>query len=749
MTKLHLDFESRSILDLSVVGRDRYVRAAKILLLGWAFDDDEIRLWEPHLEPFPKEIRRAMTSDVQLIAWNSPFEVGIFEHCLGIVTEHSRWTDPSTYARSLSLPGSLEKVGAILGLPEEDQKDKEGKRLIKLFCEPLSMGGEQTLFGVTEPYFCDWKKHPEDWQRFGEYCKQDVRTERKILRLLQDFGPTETERKVWCLDQRINQTGLPVNRDFVKKALVLADRSKSELLASIKEKTQLENPNSRDQMLRWCAGQGYVHGSLEKGAVRAALAGTKITSLCREVLTIRKESAKMSYKKFEAILSRLSDDDMLRDQFMYLGAARTGRWSGSGGVQVQNLPRPIKSVEKNLEHAIELVNAGDYTGIQEFFKYVDADGKERSGSVIDVITSCVRSAFQAPDGKKLVVCDLNAIENRVLGWMAGCDAILNVFRQGRCPYMDFAAKMYNCSYDAIADTSVFPHKSRDKGAAERRQIAKPAVLGCGYGLGSGVARVCKNCGKHAWAKAYSCKTCGSRQFRYEPILKTNPKTGDLGKTGLLAYAENMGVVMTPKQAYTAHRTFRDTYPEVVQLWKDFGDAAIKTVSEGDVTQVGPVTFSRVEVCGKFVLRMLLSSWRALHYWNVQLVDKMFEGQDGDGYERQMIQYDGIGHGVGVVGEEAGGQGMGWGPVLTSGPKLVENADQAISRDIFANGMLLVEDAGGTLVLHSHDELGALSDDNDMSFGLEDLRQCMTQSPSWCPDLPLAAAGYEGKFYRKE
>jgi DNA polymerase bacteriophage-type len=720
---LHLDFETRSVLNLTTCGLDRYSKKAEVLLLGWAFDDDEVELWEPRLGPMPSELCRALRSDCELAAWNSAFERSILAHVLNIHIPYERFQDPSCWARHLSLPGGLQSVGDILGLGDGG-KDKEGKRLIKLFCEPISLGGEMTLFGVTEPYFAEPEKHPEDWEKFKNYCRQDVRVEREIGHLLEPFKLPEIEKKIWYLDQKINDTGLPVNRRFVEKALKLATRSKQELAAVLKEKTGLENPNSRDQMLGWLGGQGYQYNSLEKASVQAALNGGRLTDLGREVLLTRKEASKTSYKKFEAILDRLGDDDRLRHQYLYLGAARSGRWSaGRGGMQIQNMPRPTKEVENNLDETLAYINNEDYDLL-----------KAAHPSVITAVSSCTRSAFQAPSGQKIIVCDLSAIENRVLGWMAGCDAILDVFRTGRDPYISFAVKMYNQPYDVLL---------HDKA---KRQIAKPAVLGAGYGLGPGVEKLCRECGRRFGYKNY-CPKCKCNEFTFEIIVAEN-KYGDTVKTGLIGYAEAMGVKMTAQQAYHSWYTFRQSYPEVVQLWKNLDSAAKSVLIDGGEVQVGVVTFSRVEWKDQFILKILLPSGRALHYWNARIKTRYSVGRDGEPYEKEAIEYYGIGHGVGAVSKEEGGQGANFGPVWTSGPKLCENLDQAISRDIFAHGMLLADEVGAQIIGHSHDECLDLADDNSLDFGLDDLRDCMSVTPDWATGLPLAAEGFESQVYRK-
>lgn len=721
MTLLHADFESKSILSLKKCGLDRYMHNSRPLMLAWAFDGDEPEIWEPKFGPLPKEVVRAAKSDVKFVAWNSGFERTGFRTWLSLEIPYDRWIDPSTQARTLSLPGSLKDVSIILGLGD-DGKDKEGKRLIKKFCEPADMGGEVTLFGVTEPYFREPEKHTEDWEKFREYCKQDVRAERTILHKLEPFQLTETERKIWYLDQKINDRGLPVNRALSQKERSLAERSKKELQDILKEKTGVVNPNSGDQMLAWLAAQGYTYGSIEKSTVALALADTRVSKLAKEVLILRKEASKSSHTKLETLVESLSEDDCLRHQFVYLGAARTGRWSGYG-VQFQNLPRPIKEVEDGLDRALDLIDAQDYDTI-----------KKEYPSVIGMAVSCIRSVFQSPAGKKFVVGDLSAIENRVIGWLSGCYSILQVFHNGLDPYVSFAVKMYNQPYEILL---------KDK---PKRQIAKPAVLGAGFGLGPGARKICKHCRKPFGYKQY-CKKCRTDECDYEVILKKN-KHGDLKKTGLLGYADNMGVVMTPKQAFSAQRTFRQSYPEVVAYWKVLEDAAMEVLTNGGEVQVGVVMFSMALMNEKNVMRILLPSGRTLHYMNAAVIERDLVGDDDKPYKKTSIVYDGIGHGVGTVDEKEGGKGSKWGPVFTYGGKLCENIVQAIARDILAHGMLLVDEAGGLIVGHVHDELICLADDNGLDFSLDDLKNCMSVTPGWAEKLPLAAEGFESRIYRK-
>lgn len=741
---LFLDAETASELDLSVVGTDKYLKhkSTHLLMLAWRLDNcgekGKTQLWCPHTGPMPDALYRYVKmSNVVKVSWNATFEHGVLKHLLDIDVPWDQFLDPMVCARHMSLPGSLGDCGTVLNLPEDRAKMKEGKRLIKHFCSPYSMGGEVTLFGVTEVEYHNWNTSPNDWKMFEDYCKQDVDAEAEILYLIPTPLP-QREQDLWVLDQIINERGIPTNRKFVETCYSFATTNKEILFADLKTKTGLDNPNSPAQLLPWLKNHGYTHNSLGKKFVESSLKDKNLPKEAVDVLLLRQDTSKTAYTKLERLLEILNNQDRLCGQFMFLGASRSGRWSGSG-VQVHNLPRPIKWVEKHLEEAIRFVDSIDYKGLTAALAL-----EKNPPSIISVMTSLIRSCFQAPEGFELSVCDLNAIENRVLGWVTGCQSILDVFTtvspagKAMCPYLSFAAdKMYNIPYETLEAL----YDKGDADAKEKRQLAKPVVLGAGYGLGSGVERRCTKCGEKLKFREAVCSTHSRQPVRYIAIAEDDGY-GNIVYQGLMGYAQNMGVTMTPEQAYFAWKAFRDGYPEVVAGWDDLQKAAIEVLTNGDEVDACYCVFDRIELNGQFIMRIKLPSGRYLHYMNarIKLEEKVSEA--GRKYISKSLMYDGIGHGVGAIG-------AGWGAVYTYGGKLMENIVQAISRDILADAMMMAHKMGAEIVLHVHDEIGTLKKKADaFGFGLKDLHYCMTTTPYWAPGLPLGAAGFEGRYYKK-
>jgi Casjensviridae DNA polymerase len=592
VTLLHLDFESRSEVSLPDVGLDNYVRhpSTSALMMAWAIDDSPVNLWQKHIDGlFSGELRDAITDPaVQKIAYNAPFERAILQSVFRTNTPVESWADVLIWARHLSVTGDLGTVGKVFGLPADEMKDAEGERLIKLFCEPAVEARETPLFGPMPAWFEDWDTRPEDWARFCEYCRQDVISERALWKKMQAFPLPAEEQRGWCLDQAINARGLPMDMPLVAGSKDVAELVKADLWAELKKITGVENPNSGPQMLKWLETQGYTFSGIGKPFVNRALAGEcDLTPEARKALEIRKQSSKTSDAKLQKIVNSVSADGRLRHQFLFMGAPRTGRWSGGGGevknVQMQNLPRPTKEVAKNLDLAISLLKARDYTGIAMEFS-----------SPMDVVTSTLRSTIKPSPGKKLLVCDLNAVEFRALGWITRCESIQSVFRTGRDPYKDFGADLFGVPYEEITK--------------QQRQDAKPGVLGGGYQLSGG-----------------------------EEMINED---GDKIYTGLMGYARSLQIEIDHDLAHQSIAAFRAKYWEVPEAWKTIEAAALEAVRKPGT----PVAYNDFvfECFGTKLLRLMLPSGRGLHYIRPQIeMDEKFN-KPGITYEGRLQSKKAIG-----------------------------------------------------------------------------------------------------------
>jgi DNA polymerase len=406
---LWIDFETRSTAELGgkdSVGLYNYAThpSTKVLMMAYKLPGaKEVLLWQPHLGPMPDDLRVALLDPaIQIGAFNSAFERYILQYQLGITLPASRFVDPQVGCRYLSLPSDLDSCCTILALPAHLAKDKRGEELIELFSFPHTTrkkkGEEQ------HTYFNDWTSHSQEWAQFGDYCRQDVLAEEEILRrltILDAWPMPPFERKLWEFDQKVNDRGMPVDVDFVQKAHKLALRAKKEALESQNAITELENSNSTTQLLPWVKERGYLYNTLNKNFVDAALKDPDVhlSEECSKVLTARREAASTAYTKLAAILRQVCYDGRLRNQFIYLGSSRCGRWSGSS-VQLHNLARPMVlgkcpenpdgydfESEEVLNDARALVYGENYDELKARYK-----------SVLLVVKCLIRTVFVAPRG---------------------------------------------------------------------------------------------------------------------------------------------------------------------------------------------------------------------------------------------------------------------------------------------------------------------------------------------------------------
>ncbi len=745
MAEIFLDFETRSESDIEVVGLDNYARhpSTEVLMLAWAVDGGKVNLWVPtkrrSLEEMPPKLLALLQDESNiLIAHYVPFERNIFHRALGLWLPYHRWRDVMVSAYSMSLPGKLEAIGPILKMPPEECK-ADGDNLIQFFSVPSRKNKKrETLFGM-ESAFHEPEQHPEKWQKFCDYCKQDVVAERALWNRFAKSPLPYHIWEEWFLDQAMNDMGMPVNRKMVENGLWLAQESKRRLKEKLVALTGLENPLSDKQIKPWLKERGYPWGTILKGYVEIELRNknSKLTSEAREALTLRKAASMRSWSKLERLLQMLSPDDRLRYQFRFLAAARTGRDAG-GGVQPQNLPRPIKMVKKNFQRAVDLIMARDFDTIEKEYP-----------SVIEMVVSSIRMVFQAPEDERMEICDLNAIENRGLGYLARCPAILKVFAEGKDPYLAFGVYLYEVmNYeDLLAE--------KEAGNEEKRQNCKPPVLGGGYALGGGELFV-NEFGDEVWG-------------------------------GLMGYARNVcGVEMPYELAHKAVKVLRTSWAEVPQYWKDLEEGFKHVFRTGKPIEIGRVTYRKIDDDGEdvtgrqgaygrwqwvpvdhvvegavlvidrmklkgggYMVRIKLPSDRRLHYLNVSIEEEIAKGKDGKPWKQETIYYDGIEHSA--TKDESGAQAKKkhkWGRVKTYGGKLCENVVQAFCRDLLFHGFTLAWNLGFKIFGRFHDELAACASIYDFGLGNDDLRWCMSQAPPYSPDCPLGAEGFTSQFYRK-
>ena len=453
MKSISWDLETYSSVDLTKCGVYRYCESEdfEILLAAYSIDGGAVQVTDLACgEKLPQEILDALEDEtVEKWSYNSQFERICLSRLLGYPAGDylapESWRCSMVWASTLGLPRSLESVGVVLGL--EKQKLTEGKDLIRYFCVPCrptkANGGRMRNLPEHDP---------EKWERFKAYNLRDVETEMQIQKRLSNFPVPDTIWEEYHLDQEINDRGIGVDMGLVRQAIAMDARSRERLTAAMRELTELENPNSVQQMKQWLVDHGLETDTLGKKAV-AELLKTAPGPL-REVLSLRQQLAKSSVKKYTAMENAVCADSRAHGMFVFYGANRTGRFSGRL-IQLQNL---YKNTMPDLAQARALVRSGNYEALSMLYE-----------DIPDTLSQLIRTAFVPQDGRKLIVADFSAIEARVLAWLAGERWVSEVFEKGRDIYCETAARMFHCRVEKHGEN------------AELRQKGKQATLSCGYG----------------------------------------------------------------------------------------------------------------------------------------------------------------------------------------------------------------------------------------------------------------------------
>lgn len=449
MRCISIDIESYSDVDLSKCGVYKYSSSPnfEILLFGYSVDGGDVRVVDLcQGEEIPADILAALSDEsVTKWAFNAMFERVCLSNYLGEWLEPESWKCSMVWSATLGLPLSLENVGAVLGL--EKQKLSEGKDLIRYFCVPCKP--TKTNGGRTR----NLPEHDRGkWERFKAYNLRDVEAEMQIQQRLAKFPVPEFVWEEYWQDQEINDRGIGVDMEMVRNAIVMDGRSKADLSAAMQELTELENPNSVQQMKQWLLENGMETDSLDKKAVAALLKDAP--EPLQTVLTLRQQLAKSSVKKYQAMENAVCTDSRAHGMFQFYGANRTGRFSGRI-IQLQNLPQ---NHIPDLAQARELVKAGDFDALSLLYE-----------DIPDTLSQLIRTAFIPQDGRKFIVADFSAIEARVIAWIAGERWRLKVFEGGGDIYCASASQMFHVP---VEKHGVNGHL---------RQKGKIAELALGYG----------------------------------------------------------------------------------------------------------------------------------------------------------------------------------------------------------------------------------------------------------------------------
>ena len=383
---LHLDFESRSPIDIKKCGAYAYAEHTdtEVLCLGVKADDRPTKVWVPtQFEDLIPAEEQATTDTLRIMIRNAETisaHNANFERCMW--SEHmvrrlglpeiplEKWDDTAARAAMCALPRSLDGATKALGLDEE--KDLEGYKLMLKMCKPKALTKKERIIlgdeigwpeGViqdagkeimaalkvdpraprrlrnfskfaAQDYHLFFKYHftPADFVRLCAYCAQDVEAEYALDKALPRMP--KMERQIWRLDQTINDRGIMADMASVDHASVIIEEHGRTLQAELQEITggTVDSAKAVAQMTEWLGENGCQMEDLTKQSVKDAVAGDLPPDV-RRVLEIRQSLSKSSTAKLAAIKAFACRDGRLRGMFLYHGAA-TGRWCLAEDTQV-------------------------------------------------------------------------------------------------------------------------------------------------------------------------------------------------------------------------------------------------------------------------------------------------------------------------------------------------------------------------------------------------------------------------------
>jgi DNA polymerase len=692
--KLHIDFESRSVVDLKRAGVYVYAEdeSTDVWCAAYAVDEGPIHLWTPGGE-CPRDIAEAVAQGHAIIAHNAAFERVMWKH---ILTPRYGWPEPKleqwrctmAMAYALALPGSLENAAAAVGL--EARKDMDGHGLMMRMARPRrARKGEYP--GKTY-----WFDDEDRKQRLYAYCKNDVAVERELEKRLLPLRPTEQE--LWWLDQKINDRGVHVDVALCEAALKVVDRAAGWLDDEMRDVTggAVSACSNVGEITGWLRDNGVPDiDSIAKDVIDELLARQDLRSDARRVLELRREAAKASVAKIDALLAGKSRNGRAKGLLQY-HAASTGRWAGRR-FQPQNIKRPDL---EDVDGAIAAVSGGDADVVRLLY-----------GEPLSVVGDCLRGMVCAAPGRQIMAADFSNIEGRVQAWYGGEEWKLKAFR-------DYDAGTGHDIYKlAYAKSFGIAPEDVDK---LMRQIGKVMELALGYAGGVGAfQKMAVGYGlqvsdakadelKVAWRAAHP----GIKQYWYDlqdAACEAVERRGEVIHCGKVAFrvAGSFCFMRLP-----SGRAISYPYPRVemreVPWKKNFKEWVPCDSRQEAVFLYG----TNVEYDD--------AKKRAHIYKNAQKPTFIYKGTDP--YTRKWCDQE------------------------AHGGVLFNNVVQGTARDVQAEAMTRLEAAGYPVILTVHDEV--VAEPAIDAGSIEEFERLMTQLPAWAEGLPVAAEAWAGPRYKK-
>lgn len=743
----HIDFETRSTVDLKKAGVYRYAESPDtgIICMSWRIGaTGPVQRWRPGDED-PYELLAHVEQGGRVVAHNAGFERTIWNakvpnHWPRLQIEQQ----DCTMARGLALglPASLDQLGKALRTPI--QKDKDGHALMMRMCKPRRMGevytthrcspcsgpackacgGSGQIRTVTGAVPVWWDDE-ERIERLQAYCDQDVETETGVDASIPQLSPEE--RRVWELDQRINDRGVMIDVPSVEVALAVV----TEALKRADDRMwwltdgEVKKCSEAAKIVKWLNGRGIPCESVAKGEVEEIVLMSSIMGddTAEEVIRLRRAAAKTSTAKFKAMLNSVGADSRVRGTLAYHGAA-TGRWAG-------RIIQPQNFLRFDAEELPDILMILDMFGSGKAAKEL-ADAIEiLVGPPLEAVAKCMRAMLAAAPGKKFVSGDFSNIEGRGAAWIADEKWKLEAFRaydrgEGHDLYKLSYARSFGVDVEQVTKAE--------------RQIGKVQELALGY-QGSVGAYI-------TMAAGY-----GIKPQQVADVARTAVDPEEWYRVAS-AYSDEMSRGLD-QETWTGVKcvvnAWRAAHPNIVQAWWDLQDAAIAAVGTPGLKV--PCLHGRVTyLAANGFLYCRLPSGRVISYAMPRLVRQVVTpakaAYDAPGIGGEWVHHPAreATYKYAVEYEGVDSYTKRWTSQRLYGGLQFNHVVQGLARDKLVASMFRLEAAGYPLVLTIHDENVS---EVDQWFGSwQEYQRIMAEPDPWCPDMPTAVGAWEDVRYVK-
>jgi len=735
---LFTDTETRSRLDINT-GTDRYTRAAQCMIVTYAFVVGAVKIWLPIFgEPCPQDLKDALDDpEFLIVAHNTAFDRLIYARALGLVTGISRWRCTMAGASAHGLQGSLEGLGQVCGLTEDQAKLVDDKSLIDTFCciQPA-------LGRFIEP-----EEAPVEWARFCAYAIRDTEALRTIFNRMPQVNYAGINLRSWMLDQLVNERGFGFDVKLAHAASDFLDLAREASRRVMRENTenQIGSATQAKRLLAYIRNRYDIDiESLRAGDVRDYLESDDLDPILRTVLEERLEAGKSAGTKFKRGLALVGPEDRIRHWCRWSGAGRTGRHAARG-YQPHNMARPAITTRRPPGHPhagrIELdpVKAStiDDVIIPGIYSQAALNNPLVYGGPFEAVAIAVRHGIVAAQGNELVVGDFKNIESVITAWIAGETEQLEAFQfsfenpkdKSKDPYRILAGKMLGKRPEDVNDSE--------------RQMGKVCILA--FGFGGGVAAL--------------VNMAINYQMDLEPLVAIVLPTASPEQLEKADRAWQRAFLTgedfeLQRDTYMAcdvlKQSYRTANPMINQLRYDLNTAILEAVADknGTIYHVGRCTIW----CNASFLVIELPSGRRLLYASPTLKQEEIEDPlGGKPWRSRYVTYSTV-------------RGRSWRRERAWSGLFVENIVQAIATDVLRAAMLRVHDdtltvpaikayletlepyARTAICLHVHDEIGL--DVPRGSYPEARFLAVLKQKEKWMEGLPIAADLWTNPRYGK-